>query len=123
MTKMNFWKDMKSIAPERRQQAAESLAAFRAVMKEFQAQQEYLERKEREERDRVMQEEREARGRITQLDHAKLQGFRDEFDAVYILKDKKERGDRFTANDPRDRSSALANRWTACSTLTSTGTS
>ena len=95
LTKMNFWKDMKSIAPERRQQAAESLAAFRAVMKEFQAQQEYLERKEREERERVMQEEREARGRITQLDHAKLQGFRDEFDAVYILKDKKERGDRF----------------------------
>jgi hypothetical protein len=64
---MNFWKDMKSIAPERRQQAAESLAAFRAVMKEFQAQQEYLERKEREERERVMQEEREARGRITRL--------------------------------------------------------
>jgi hypothetical protein len=95
LTKMNFWKDMKSIAPERRQQAAESLAAFRAVMKEFQAQQEYLERKEREERERVMQEEREARGRISQLDHAKLQGFRDEFDAVYILKDKKERGDRF----------------------------
>jgi hypothetical protein len=97
LTKMNFWKDMKSIAPERRQQAEESLAAFRAVMKEFQAQQEYLERKEREERERVMQEEREARGRITQLDHAKLQGFRDEFDAVYILKDKKERGDRFEA--------------------------
>ncbi len=97
LTKMNFWKDMKSIAPERRQQAEESLAAFRAVMKEFQAQQEYLERKEREERERVMQEEREARGRITQLDHAKLQEFRDEFDAVYILKDKKERGDRFEA--------------------------
>jgi len=97
LTKMNFWKDMKSIAPEGRQQAEESLAAFRAVMKEFQAQQEYLERKEREERERVMQEEREARGRITQLDHAKLQGFRDEFDAVYILKDKKERGDRFEA--------------------------
>jgi hypothetical protein len=95
LTKMNFWKDMKSIAPERRQQAAESLAAFRAVMKEFQAQQEFLERKEREERERAMQEEREARGRITQLDHAKLQEFRDEFDAVYILKDKKERGDRF----------------------------
>ena len=95
LTKMNFWKDMKSIAPERRQQAAESLAAFRSVMKEFQAQQEYLERKEREDRERAMQEEREARGRITQLDHAKLQEFRDEFDAVYILKDKKERGDRF----------------------------
>jgi hypothetical protein len=95
LTKMNFWKDMKSIAPERRQQAAESLAVFRAVMKEFQAQQEYLERKEREDRERAMQEEREARGRITQLDHAKLQGFRDEFDAVYILQDKKERGDRF----------------------------
>src|ERR1700722_4446865 len=95
LTKMNFWKDMKSIAPERRQQAAESLAAFRSVMKEFQAQQEYLERKEREDRERAMQEEREARGRNTQLDHAKLQEFRDEFDAVYILKDKKERGDRF----------------------------
>ena len=65
LTKMNYWKDMKSIAPERRQQATESLAAFRAVMKEFQAEQEYLERKEREERERAMQEDREARGRIT----------------------------------------------------------
>jgi hypothetical protein len=88
---------MNSVPAERRQQAAESLAAFRAVMKEFQAEQEYLERKRREERERAMQEEREARGRISQLDHTKLQGFRDEFDAVYILKDKKERGDRFEA--------------------------
>ena len=95
LTKMYHWKDMQSIAPERKQKAAESLAAFRSVMKEFQAEQELLERKEREERERLMQEERESRGRITQLDHAKLQSLRDEFDAVYILKDKKERGDRF----------------------------
>ncbi len=95
LTKMNYWKDMKSIAPERKQQAADSLGAFRAVMKAFQAEQEYLERKEREQREKDMQAEREARGRISQLDHATLQGFRDEFDAVYILKNKKERGDRF----------------------------
>jgi hypothetical protein len=95
MTKMNYWKDMKSIKPERKQQAADSLAAFRMVMKEFQAEQEYFERKEREKREQAMQQEREARGRISQLDHGKLQGFRDEFDAVYFLKDKKERGDRF----------------------------
>ena len=66
-------------------------------MKEFEAEQEYRERKEREKCERAMQEEREARGRISKLDHAKLQGFRDEFDAVYILRDKKERGDRFEA--------------------------
>jgi hypothetical protein len=81
LTKMYHWKDMQSIAPERKDKAVESLAAFRKVMKEFQE----------------MQEEREARGRITQLDHAKLQSFRDEFDAVYILSNKKERGDRFEA--------------------------
>lgn len=97
LTKMNYWKDMASIASERREQAAASLAAFRAVMKEFEAEQEYRERKEREKREQAMQEEREARGRISKLDHGKLQAFRDEFDAVYILKDKKERGDRFEA--------------------------
>ena len=95
LTKINYWKDLKSIAPDRRQQAVASLAAFRAVMKEFEAEQEYVERKQREKREQAMQDEREARGRISQLDHTKLQGFRDEFDAVYILRDKKERGDRF----------------------------
>jgi hypothetical protein len=95
LTKMNYWKDLKSIAPDRREQAATSLAQFRAVMKEFEAEQAYLERKEREKREQAMQEEREARGRISRLDHAKLQAFRDEFDAVYVLRDKKERGDRF----------------------------
>ena len=97
LTRMYHWKDMRSVASERKQIAAESLAAFRAVMKEFQAEQELLEKKEREERERVMQEERESRGRITQLDHAKLQALRDEFDAIYIMTDKKERGDRFEA--------------------------
>ena len=95
VTKMNYWKDTKSIEPDRRAHALESLAAFRSVMKEFEAEQEYLERKEREKREKGMQEERESRGRISQLDHAKLQSFRDEFDSVYVLKDPKERGDRF----------------------------
>jgi hypothetical protein len=97
LTKMYYWKDMQSIAPERKEKAVESLAAFRKVMKAFQEEQKELEKKEREERERAMQEEREARGRITQLDHAKLQSFRDEFDAVYVLNNKKERGDRFEA--------------------------
>ncbi|PYX04962.1 MAG: hypothetical protein DMG88_22965 [Acidobacteria bacterium] len=95
LTKMNYWKDTKSIEPDRRAHALESLAAFRSVMKEFEAEPEYLERKEREKREKGMQEERESRGRISQLDHAKLQSFRDEFDSVYVLKDPKERGDRF----------------------------
>ena len=76
LTKMNYWKDTKSIEPDRRAHALESLAAFRSVMKEFEAEQEYLERKEREKREKGMQEERESRGRISQLDHAKLQSFR-----------------------------------------------
>lgn len=97
LTKMYYWKDVHSIAPERKEKAVESLAAFRKVMKAFQEEQAELEKKEREERECAMQEQREARGRITQLDHAKLQSFRDEFDAVYILNNKKERGDRFEA--------------------------
>jgi len=95
LTKMYHWKDTHSIPPERKERASESLAAFRKVMKEFQEEQELREKKEREDRERLMQEERESRGRISPLDHAKLQGFRDEFDAVYVLKNKKERGDRF----------------------------
>jgi len=95
LTKMNYWKDIQSVPRDRRQQAEESLAAFRAVWKEFKAQQDQEESSEREERERAMQKEREARGQITKLDHAKLQAFRDEFDAVYVLPTKKERGDRF----------------------------
>jgi|SRR5579864_4409248 len=97
LTKMNYWKDTNSIEPERKQKALASLAAFRAVVKEFQAEQGYLERKEREKREEAMQQEREIRGRVSQLDHAKLQSFRDEFDAVYVLTDKKARGNRFEA--------------------------
>jgi len=95
MTKMNYWKDMQSIPAERRSQAEKSLAAFRAVMKQFQAEQDFENRRAREDRERAMQEERETRGCISKLDHAKLQRFRDEFDAIYVLSDKKERGDRF----------------------------
>lgn len=95
LTKMNYWKDLHSIPPERRATAERSLAALRDGTKEFQAQQAYEERKAQEQRERAMQAERLARGQITALDHAKLQNFRDEFDAVYILKDPKQRGDRF----------------------------
>jgi hypothetical protein len=97
LTKMNYWKDMHSIPEERRTTAAKSLAALREATKEFQAQQADEERKAQEERERAMQAERQVRGRITALDHARLQKFRDEFDAVYVLKDRKERGDRFEA--------------------------
>ncbi|HZR58710.1 MAG TPA: hypothetical protein VFA74_17705 [Terriglobales bacterium] len=95
LTKMNYWKDMHNIPIERAAQAQKSLAAFRSVMKEFQAEQEREGKKEREDRERAMQEEREERGRISKLDHVKLQTFRDEFDTVYVLPSKKERGDRF----------------------------
>ncbi|MGA2752139.1 MAG: hypothetical protein ABSE53_00120 [Terracidiphilus sp.] len=97
LTKMYYWKGLESVDPERKAQAAKSLASFRAVMKEFKAQQEFEERTAREARERTMQEERETRGRITSLDLTKLQTFRDEFDVVYVLSDKNERGRRFEA--------------------------
>jgi hypothetical protein len=91
LTQMYYWNDLHSIAEERRDKAIESLKALRDSYKRYEAQVTY----EQEQREKKMHSARMDRGRMSGLDHAKLQTFRDEFDSVHSLSNAEERGNRF----------------------------
>ncbi len=95
LTKMHYWKDVHTIDADRKSQALRSLGELRAACDKYLHQIEKDERNVREEQERRMHEERLARGRISDLDHTRLQQFRDEFDHVYGMSDPQERGNRF----------------------------
>ncbi len=91
LTKMYYWNDMHSVAEERRDKAMASLKALRASYKRYEAQIKY----EQEQKEKKMHVARVDRSRMSDLDHAKLQSFRDEFDLVHSITDAIERGNRF----------------------------
>src|SRR6266508_3453416 len=71
------WGDLSHLDPEKRQVALRSQRALKEEIKAYADRRRYLEQKEEEQ-----QHEREARGRPRPVDHAKLQEFRDRFDAA-----------------------------------------
>jgi len=89
------WKDFNSLNPEQRTQARESVSALKSAYEEYRAELEFQERKVREEWQAKAQSERVERTTIKQVDHATLQKLRDRFDAIYILTDEQERGNKF----------------------------
>lgn len=90
LSKMYYWKDIHSIPAERRATAIESLKALQGAYQKYQAQENY-----QREQEAKMHAQRVERVRMSELDHAKLQSFRDEFDRAYGLADAQERGNRF----------------------------
>ncbi len=90
LTRMVNWVDLHTLADDRKAAARASLSALRDGCREYESRKEFQERKERE-----MHAERVDRGAMSHLDHAKLQGFRDEFDRVHAIPDPRERGNRF----------------------------
>lgn len=90
LTKMYYWNDLHTIPADRKSQAIESLKALREAYERFKKQREY-----QEEQERKMHANREERTRMSNLDHSKLQAFRDEFDRIHALPDRQERGNRF----------------------------
>jgi hypothetical protein len=90
LTKMHYWKDMHTVPPDRRDVAIASLRALQAGYKRYEDQLRY----QQEQRERQMQAERVERSRVSDLDHEKLQSFRDEFDVVHSIADPSERGNR-----------------------------
>ena len=68
----------------------ESLTALQEAYKKYEAQLKY-----QLEQEAKMHSERIERTRMSELDHSKLQSFRDEFDEVYALSDPELRGNRF----------------------------
>jgi hypothetical protein len=92
MTRIYYWRDLHTIPADRREQAILSLQEFRKGYDLYEAQLDY--QKDTEKR---MHDERVSRGKVKPLDHVKLQGFRDEFDATYAETDSQKRGNRFQA--------------------------
>jgi hypothetical protein len=90
LTKMHFWKDVHSVPPDRREQAVESLKALQEGYKRYEAQSRY-----QQEQETKMHTERIERTRTSEIDHTKLQAFRDEFDKIHAMRDPQERGNRF----------------------------
>lgn len=91
LTKMYYWNDMHSVAQERRDNAVASLKALRESYKRYYAQIQY----QRQQKEKEMHAARVDRSRMSELDHVKLQSFRDEFDLVHQIADPIERGNRF----------------------------
>ncbi len=89
------WKDFNSLKPEQRPQAKESVSALKKAYEEYRAEREFQERKAREEWEAKAQSDRVERTAVKQVDHATLQKLRDRFDAIYILPDEQERGNKF----------------------------
>jgi hypothetical protein len=90
LTRMYYWQDMHTVSADRKDQALASLQALRTGYKKYTDRQEQQRRQERE-----MQREREKRRSLKTLDHDLLRKFRDEFDGIFALPDRQERGNRF----------------------------
>ena len=82
LTKIYFWKDIHSIPPERKDDAIKSLKELQKAYKTYISQEQYL-------REKKTQIEREKRVEISQVDHQKLQKFRDLFDKTYFMEPHK----------------------------------
>jgi hypothetical protein len=91
LTRMYYWNDLHSIPAERKDKALSSLQALRQAYKQYEAQVKY----EQENKEKQMHSERVGRGRMSELDHSTLAGFRDEFDTVHGLSNTEERGNSF----------------------------
>jgi hypothetical protein len=90
LTRMHYWKDIRSLPAEKRQAAVESLKALQEVYRKYEAQLKY-----QQEQEAKMHTERVERTRMSGLDHSKLQSFRDEFDEIHAIEDPELRGNRF----------------------------
>jgi hypothetical protein len=91
LTKMHYWKDIHTVLPERRDQAIASLKALQSAYKQYEAQLRY----QQQEQEKKMHSERIERSRMSDLDHEKLQSFRDEFDRIFAMTDPQRRGNCF----------------------------
>lgn len=91
LTKMIRWKDFHSLPPDQQGRAKASVGALKQAYQTYEAECKY--QQERQE-DR-MHGERRMRTQMRELDHDKLRGFRDEFDATCVRLDPNERGNQF----------------------------
>jgi len=92
LTRIFYWNDLHSVSADRKESAVKSLQAFRAGYERFRQQHEY-----QEEVERASHEDRIKRSVIHTVDHERLRSFRVEFDKVYSMTDRQQRGNDFQA--------------------------
>jgi hypothetical protein len=86
-TEIAEWNDLGHLKPEQRLQARTSQAELKKAIREYADQQKFLKRQEK-----AQQRERQHRSDVSPLDHDKLQRFRENFDAAFVLADVQARG-------------------------------
>jgi hypothetical protein len=96
LTKIYYWPSVETIPNDkyrRKDNAVRTLKNLQTAYSKWRSQEDYL--AQQREQERKMQFKREDRVRMSDLDHAKLQGFRDEFDRIHGIANAKNRGDEF----------------------------
>jgi hypothetical protein len=86
-TQLADWKDLSHLDPEKGRAALASQKALKDEIRVFADRKRYIEQKERDQH-----RERETRGRPRPLDLVRLQEFRDQFDAAFVMQDPQARG-------------------------------
>jgi hypothetical protein len=94
-TQMCNWKGFSSLDKDKQAQARASVDALKSAQLTHESEVAYAKRKTHEEWEKTSHEERKTRTSIKEIDHAKLQKMRDDFDSIYPLPDERERGNRF----------------------------
>jgi hypothetical protein len=92
LTRMYYWKDFHTVPPDRKDRAASSLKELQKAYQNYESQAKF-----QEETEKKTHEERVMRTQIQPLDHARLQGFRDEFDSIHAESNPQTRGNSFEA--------------------------
>ena len=92
LTKIHNWKGISALPIAQQKAAKEAIAALQGACKQFIAELEFEERRRQEELERRQQQDRSSRVGLKQLDHAKLQQFRDEFQQIFVMADSQQRG-------------------------------
>jgi hypothetical protein len=92
VTTVAEWHDLSHLQADKQQTARERQFALKNAIREYANKARYQEEKERR-----AQNERENRTAVSKIDHARLQGFRERFDAIYVMSDRRARGDAFEA--------------------------
>jgi hypothetical protein len=92
ITEIADYSDLSHLDSIKQSAARASQTALKSEIRAYADRKKYQERKEREEH-----RDREQRSRPKPLDHAKLQAFRDRFDAAFVMTDRQARGNQLEA--------------------------
>ena len=90
MTAVADWSDFSRFEPEKRDRAVKRQTEFKRAIRDHANKHRY-----RLQREKEAQERRVERVQISKLDHRKLREFRERFDTIFGMDDRKARGDAF----------------------------